>query len=186
MISKRIDNMKNEENRFYLESYILDKNKHKFTMINMKDESKPMTIIINEGTTSISCSCMDFKFRCSKIGIPCKHCCYILMNGCKLTSLQISTLDIRNLEISLIRPYLEIISKMFTTKITIVETKVFEDNEICAICLMNDNIDLISCEGCHKLLHRQCINIWLQRRKTCPLCVRIWISNSDTKIKLKN
>ena len=44
-----------------------------------------------------------------------------------------------------------------------------EFNEICSICHLDLN-DLQRTLNCNHIFHTECINRWLERRNTCPLC----------------
>ncbi|XP_051191114.1 E3 ubiquitin-protein ligase Os03g0188200-like [Lolium perenne] len=47
-----------------------------------------------------------------------------------------------------------------------------DDETTCAVCLAEyaDGDELRRLPGCHHSFHRRCVDDWLRRRPTCPLC----------------
>lgn len=51
-------------------------------------------------------------------------------------------------------------------------TKEKMSNFICAICCDSEiNIDILTCPDCHNYIHKQCMEIWLNKRNSNKLCV---------------
>jgi len=46
------------------------------------------------------------------------------------------------------------------------------NNETCLICLtkITSNQNLLSCNQCNKVLHKNCIQKWLDYKEECPYC----------------
>lgn len=52
----------------------------------------------------------------------------------------------------------------------------------CPICLSDDMYIGIRLEGCRHMFHEKCIETWLEKEVTCPVC-RAQVSESSEKIK---
>ena len=50
-------------------------NKIQFTLINLKVNKNRKVSVKNK---ELSCNCFDFKIRCKKSQVICKHICYVL------------------------------------------------------------------------------------------------------------
>ncbi len=50
-----------------------------------------------------------------------------------------------------------------------------DTNEECSICLDNDEYTYkswVKLNHCSHQYHRHCIDLWLEKHRTCPLCMR--------------
>ena len=58
-----------------------------------------------------------------------------------------------------------------------------ENKEECSICLDNNEFTYKSWVklGCNHYFHRHCIDLWLEQRQTCPICVQNIYNTNSTK-----
>ena len=169
----RINNKIRDATKLYLIDYNkIDTNHHIFRICNIQNKNK-ITVTINDNT--IICDCLDYKFRCYKHNIICKHCIFILENGMKL-KLEDNIdgreiIDMKNILNNLNNIHIVNISdnNIFTDN-----TKNIEKDDCCPICLSDlvDETPKLSCPVCKNYIHRECIEIWLKssRDKKCVYC----------------
>ena len=173
MQNKRINNMIRDESKLFLIAYEIDKkHRHTFTVCNMNDETKPCFVKL-EPDDAIVCSCADYRFRCYKNNIICKHCIFILK---KCMGFEVETLVVGR-KISNINQVLDklndiqIVKRNTNTTFTRNE-KEMDPDDICPICM--DNIgngeETVSCPTCKNYVHKICINAWMRMQKTCVYC----------------
>lgn len=174
--NSRIGNMQRDMDKFYLIDFkTTETHIDTYYLLNAKDTSKKMHVGIHEDGEVI-CNCKDYTYRCKKNNILCKHCCYILMIGMKITNKSIHGRYVNS-------AIYNIKKKLLIDKFTgIVETpeisapqngKIIIDDD-CPICLMemHENENLHRCYQCHKYFHMECITVWknMSTAGTCPYC----------------
>lgn len=132
----------------------------------------------------INCSCFDFKMRCSKTNINCKHIIFIIQYVLKNTEIKnycdnniiIQTKKTEELIHNIIidkQKYVKnetnINNKTNIKNETYIEPREFTQ---CPICFMDEPMALMTCVCCRNQIHEQCIKSWfkLSKKKTCVLC----------------
>lgn len=185
--NSRIKNMQNDMSRFYLINAEINKAKTRkinnkstrskadvYHLINAKDTSKTMEIsVYTDG--EVKCNCSDYTYRCYKNNFLCKHCCYILLVGMKMTDKNING---RYVDIDLYNTKKKILVDKFTqmdgNDNNDVKNEQYTENDDCQICLteMQKEDDLHRCHKCKKFYHVDCIKIWKERavNASCPNC----------------
>lgn len=138
------------------------------------------TISINN-SNRVSCNCKDFTFRSNKLGIVCKHICFIL---CKVSGILDTTFfetkKLTDFQFNKIKKILENNALWKNRYISVKDiNKEFQNNnnnfnpsDICPICCdsFQDKSKTISCPQCKNYIHEKCMSIWLERKKTCVYC----------------
>lgn len=142
------------------------------------------------GRGSFWCSCPDQKFNGSKKNIYCKHISFLLCRVANLFDPEI----FRTKQLS------AVIHEAFKQKVTNATVlrrveppvhiqpaaslsfctgcKPVEEGDCCPICY-DDLADtqLLSCPGCKNNVHKDCMEVWLERNSTCVYCRSpVWAS----------
>lgn len=170
MQAKRVDNFRRDESKLFLIGYKYEKLKHTFTMKNSSnDDSKSCNVNIN-GDKTISCTCSDYKFRCYKNNIVCKHCLFILKNGLKL-DMNILSGRVMNVNEEELKVLLNNVCIARDIKSDFVYKELTCD-DVCPICLENfmDGDNNMCCLECKNYVHKECISVWMKNNKTCVYC----------------
>ena len=174
----RIKTMKRDAERYALID--LGKNKkgfEEFVLMNLK-ENKTRKVAISS-FDEVSCSCIDFRIRCKKLKISCKHILYVLDRIMKLDMSVVKNLKIKQKD--QFYSVFNRIKRKFVAEpdpmFKINENKHIEEDEVCPICYTEfgpdkENIDALQCPDCSNLVHRDCMKFWLENavRKTCVYC----------------
>ena len=169
MQSSRILRMKTQMEKYALSEYTNIDQKKTFVLINIKDDKKRKVFIKNQ--KDISCNCFDFKIRCKKNNIICKHILYVFYQILKLDLKIIKKhkiMDLNAFEISLER-----IQKILSGGENKIERELNE-NDLCAICFtdfmedVKDNI--LGCGKCKGVVHKDCMKCWM-KNSVNPGCV---------------
>jgi len=133
----------------------------------------------------LKCSCPDFKRK----DTICKHIYFILIRIFKLTApLNPKT----NIFIPGIDKKFTEILKNRLIKEDIPENIIEISGKNCAICYEDyqENIDIgskvIKCQRCSNVFHNECMNIWLKKGSTCPLCRVLWFGSFGSSEKPNN
>jgi len=145
-----------------------------YTLMNARDTSKTMKIGVFD-TGEVTCNCMDYKFRCNKNNVLCKHCCYILLIGLKIPQANIEGRFVTN---TVYQEKKHILTDKFNKKDEEPEKQPTEQTELidddCQICLMelDSKEDLHVCWCCKKRFHKGCIQVWVDKSAygNCPNC----------------
>lgn len=72
MIEDRVDRIEKEKKNYQLTGFQRQNHEVEFTIIKKKDQEKTYKIILNENF-QMTCNCLDWVFRCSAMGVACKH-----------------------------------------------------------------------------------------------------------------
>jgi hypothetical protein len=176
MQTTRKYNADKDANKLYLTGYEIKKNNHKF-IVARKESDKLITISFDDKTHEIKCNCSDYKFRCYKNNIICKHCIFMLENVLKINIEEyiegriVTKYDDCKEKISKIKLFVQPIEKSIFSV-----TEVTKDDD-CPICFLeidgkNDLNNIVSCPTCHNYVHKDCIIIWLKHAvvKSCVFC----------------
>lgn len=176
--NKRVGNMNRDKEKYALVGFTNDHKLTHFRLINVRD-GKGMDIKI-KSQSEVSCSCMDWKMRCKKNNLICKHIIYILTIVLKVDH----NLALAN-KISdwgkFADGFKNIIIK-FGNDVPVPDNfKVREDRELtaedlCAICLTDFMADeknnLLNCLRCRGVVHKDCMVCWIRNAqvKACVYC----------------
>ena len=181
MQKSRISNMRRDESKLFLIDYKLDKKgRHCFKVCNSDNSANPLNVVVEknhkeeESKDTIRCTCKDYKFRCYKNNIICKHCVFIIENGCKLSTDKIvkgrKITDLSKFEEKLkdikVVKFTNKANDLFTDK-----SKEIEEDDVCPVCLndLNDE-ELVSCPKCKNYVHTDCIKVWMTTHSNCIYC----------------
>jgi hypothetical protein len=174
----RIMTMNRDANRYALIE--LDKNKKgndEFVLMNLKVNKTRKVSISPSG--DVSCNCFDWKCRCKKLKISCKHILYVLDRILKLE------MDVvKDLKVQKKKRFYDTMNRIKNNffsdlqgKFQISKDKIIGEDDVCAICYTEFEIDenpdsTLECPDCHNLVHKDCMKLWLanSRRKTCVYC----------------
>lgn len=77
MIEDRLERIEKEKKNYQLTGFQRLKHELEFTIVKKSLQEKTYKITLNENF-QMSCNCMDWVFRCSGIGVACKHIQYLL------------------------------------------------------------------------------------------------------------
>ncbi len=175
---KRMQNMKRDMERYALIDFKIEADFVEFRLVNMND-GKSLYIRLKEKTI-VSCSCIDFKIRCKKNDVNCKHILYIAKLVLKI--------DLESFANNVIKDY-EKVSHSFKNirvganylldlqqKFAIDEERELTSDDLCAICFTDfmDTVktNIVRCPQCRGILHSDCLMIWLKQgaNKRCVYC----------------
>lgn len=132
---------------------------------------------------SFSCSCADFKFKCMKNQIVCKHIIYLVSKVAGIYDT--SFYETRTLSEAHRQKFMEKIQ--VTPAICEREKEILKGGnavpfnkawkeldatEMCPICFdeMGTEMPWLSCPMCTNYMHKECMEVWLNKSKTCVLC----------------
>ena len=142
-------------------------------------------------TGTISCDCPDMKIHCKKQACVCKHVCFVIMKVLRLSQNSVSTIcstevfttafnfcetgskhDLSITNDSIINAYRKV--QKGTTLFDINEDSRMSDAE-CPICFdaiaESDSAACKSCPDCKNVVHKVCIEKWMQFGKiNCVYC----------------
>ena len=174
----RIMTMRRDAERYALVE--LHKNKKgfdEFVLMNLK-VNKTRKVSISP-QNEVNCSCIDFKIRCKKMKISCKHILYVLDRIMKLDMDTVANLKIKNAH-SFYEVFDRIKGKYFSdlnNMFKLSKDKEIAEDDVCPICYTEfvvdgDSSNQLQCPDCRNLVHRDCMRLWLANasRKTCVYC----------------
>jgi len=149
--------------------------------LSIKGSSKSIyKIKLSENETK--CKCMDFSIR-RKV---CKHLHFVLgriINNSELSNKIKVVDDITNNYDNISDLLKNVLSDHVCNK---EEDTRYDNKEICCICFEefgNENINQCKME-CKNIFHSECINLWLSKNNSCPLCRSSWINiQSDNPLE---
>jgi hypothetical protein len=185
---RRIQTMKRDAERYALIDFHTNtKGNQEFVLMNLK-ENKTRKVSLSF-FHEVSCSCIDFRIRCKRLKISCKHILYVLDRIMKLKMNVVSNLKVKKKEE--FYKVLEKIKKKFLEeadeKFKVKEDKDIQDDDVCPICYTEfdkETVDetTLQCPDCANLVHWDCMKLWLANasRKTCVYCR----SNKWSQLKL--
>ena len=176
--NKRMQNMKRDMERYALIDFKLDDELVEFRLVNMKD-NKSLFIRIKEKAI-VSCSCIDFKIRCKKNEVNCKHILYIATLVLRMDEKAFDSNAVKDFEqvhqgfrnIRIGANYLLDQQEKFSMG----ENRTLTYEDLCAICFTDfmetDKSNIAKCPNCNGILHSDCLMIWLKQgvNKRCVYC----------------
>ena len=167
--------MNRDKEKYALISFTETPKETLFTLINIKD-GKNIKIKI-KGRKEVNCSCFDWKIRCKKNEIICKHICYILT--------QILKLDLKEAAKNKIASYNRLKEGFKNIRInytdnpmdfTVKEDRELTADDLCPICyvdfMTDEKCNIVNCMKCRGVVHKDCMVCWLNNaiNKTCVYC----------------
>ncbi len=173
--SKRLKNMERDMEKYAL--VVFDKNHAfvEFSLVNIKDGKLRKFKVKSNG--DVICNCFDWKIRCKKAGISCKHILYVLTQILKIDPSIAANNKVKK-------------RKQFEASFTNIKInygnnaeifQVKEDRELtaedlCPICyvdfMSDEKTNIINCLKCKGVVHRDCMECWLNNacNKSCVYC----------------
>jgi hypothetical protein len=158
-----------ESNQIYLVNYKKNGKKYhsEFTILGTLragKRSEYKVILLNDG--KFKCNCKDFKFNSSDR--VCKHICFLMCRVAKMYSKNFFTTHILTKEEFKKFTEIEFTIKNIENDFAPVESKAGED---CSICFDKLSLEaIIACPDCHNNIHKRCMEVWLEKNKTCLFC----------------
>ena len=64
-----------------------------------------------------------------------------------------------------------------------------DTHEICSICLSNDQFTYkswVQLHHCPHSFHRHCIDLWLESKQTCPVCLHNVYTSNDNVVRVRD
>ena len=170
--------------------YLLDK-----TLIENGAEIKLTGSTLNIYTVmiknlTITCDCPDI-YQCNKYNLYCKHICFVICMIGKVycdeifINKKLKEQDKNSIIFKLFNNLFDdpnIVCDMLLEKYNILKLKLTTNNNIieprnkdqeCSICYNKLNEDIYTCSMCSNATHNICLDIWLQKNKTCIFCRNI-------------
>jgi hypothetical protein len=128
---------------------------------------------------SFTCNCSDFIYRGSKLGVVCKHICFVVFKVAKILSM--SFIETRKMSNCESRRFCEAMrssvlwqNKEYCVKALNIKFKDFtKEKEDCSCPICFDAIhetDSVSCPECKNYIHEHCMMVWLESCATCVYC----------------
>lgn len=134
-------------------------------------------VVINKGlgkhdTGVLTCSCKDFIYRSSKLGIVCKHISFIV---CKVMRLDNFFMELRldegDLEECLGVLRKAVCGELDTNSQFKKSKRELNKGDACPICYDEYGEGVVlSCPDCGNYVHEECVMVWLERNQTCVYC----------------
>jgi hypothetical protein len=128
---------------------------------------------------SFTCNCSDFTYRASKLGIVCKHVCFLMFRVARIFSM--SFIDTKRLSDREYREFVDTMNNNILWKTSELSVKALntkfrdltKDMEDCScpICFdaINDS-NSVACPDCKNHIHENCMMVWLESFSTCVYC----------------
>ena len=176
--AKRVSNMNRDKEKYALVNFENSDVLCHFKLVNVKD-GKHLDIKI-KSKKEVSCSCMDWKMRCKKNNLICKHIIYIQSIVLKVdhsVCMANKVSDWSKLE----QGFKNIKINYNNNAAVPDDFKVREDREItaedlCAICLTDfmsePKENILCCVKCNGMVHSDCMVCWKRNAvsKGCVYC----------------
>ncbi len=162
--------MKRDAERYALVEFINDPIKIMFSLINMKVEKHRKVYVKNK---EISCNCFDFKIRCKKNKLICKHIIYVLRRILNLEMEIIKNLKIKDYtRFTTSFDRIKINNKPNEVKSNLDPNRKLTAEDLCAVCFcdfLEELENTIVCKKCNGLVHKDCMLCWI-KNSVCPGC----------------
>lgn len=171
MLDQRINTMDREKERYCLLEMKQDKKGTSFLMAKDEDPKKFVLKVDLKGR--MSCSCLDWRIRCRKMAIACKHIYYLLIRILTYELFDYYDNTIQNMTL-----FQELVKRRIRLNEFDYKLKQGDQflDEQCPICFsdfkIEDENNLLKCPDCQNFVHRECMKVWLSnsRRRNCVLC----------------
>lgn len=169
---KRIKNLERDSQHFSLKKLSKTSERIQFQIVD--ERTAKINKINFKVNGHVNCTCFDWRIKCKKYEISCKHILFVLsrilkinLNSVKKNILKFKTVFQHSFDKFLVH-YLEQKQKDF---------RVFDSGKtegICVICLSPLDLKkkILNCPKCLNLVHEDCMTRWLQksRGKKCVFC----------------
>lgn len=132
---------------------------------------------------SFWCNCPDHKFNSKKKNIVCKHISFIVCKVAKIFDTnyfetKILTPEQFNIIVNKAENLYELLQdssiykppKNITLELFNNHTKTINNDDICPICYDTFTNTSLTCPTCHNYIHKECMNLWLEKKHTCVYC----------------
>ena len=172
--------MNRDASRYAVLHFVDDDDKVQFTLSDINHLGKlKMTFKKNN---QVYCSCLDWRIRCKRYNISCKHILYVLdrilkvnvntvqKNHIKHTKVFKEALDKLNLEHF----------KQKASKFQVRTQKHITKDDLCPICFSDYIYEgpeefkekVLECPNCHNYVHKDCMICWLKNscNHNCIYC----------------
>lgn len=172
LIHERIERMDRDKDRYCLVDWCKKFEKGIYCFSIMR-ENEPFILKIDvKPDFNVVCNCMDWRIRCRKQMIPCKHIYYLFNKilGFQLYDYYDNQIMAPEIFEELVRSRLEI------NKERLMNLNANIQDRECPICFSDFkdyNITLVNrCPDCASCTHNDCAKVWLQHSvsKTCAIC----------------
>lgn len=178
MQQRRVETFNRDADRYALVDFGRSGADLKFVLLHVADQ-KSLTVRVRE-KGRFGCNCSDFRFRCAKSGVNCKHVIYALTRILRLPldfAPNNLVADWARLEAALANIRINYDSQAFVDpKLVVAADKVFGADDVCPICYLEITDDerphLVGCTLCKGVVHVGCMMAWLKNaaNKACVYC----------------
>ena len=177
---KRMENMTRDAARYALLDLVEDETKTMIILSRVRDDKKVK--ITFKKDKSVNCNCIDWRVRCKKYGISCKHLLYVMDRILKV-DLDLVVKNVLKSE-EIFRNAIKKLNLYHLTKkgekFIPCAKKTRSEEDLCVICfsdfIYTDKNDFVlkvmSCPECNNLVHKDCMVCWLKNswNKSCVYC----------------
>lgn len=174
---KREGNMERDQAKYALVHFEESESQVKFVLVNIFD-GKLLNIGI-KNKEKVSCSCMDWRMRCAKNNLVCKHIVYIMKKILQQPSIDLVVGNkVHNFE-ALQKTFQRVqitFGSSGASKFIVSEERALTAEDLCPICFtemhLNPKDELIACNVCKGIVHKDCMACWLKNavKKSCVYC----------------
>lgn len=178
--AKRLSNMKRDAARYALLEL---KREPDYDRIVLSAIDSTKTVKINfKSNKEVNCSCMDWRIRCKRMKISCKHILYVLDRIFKIDMKSVQKNKIKKPK--LIKEAIDKIHKARCSgahkKFKVGDGKEMSEEDVCAICFCDFlyhteeefKDKTLACPMCKNLVHEDCMKCWLRNshNQNCVYC----------------
>ena len=184
---KRIEKVYNEE--YYVLDNELESEKIKIFISGSTQNVYEISINVENG--SLWCNCPDMKSFSKRFDCICKHCCFVILKIGKIFDSNViknkkleenhiemitdrlqSQIELKNVELSLKFMSMKEPQPLYKNHYKFDSTdKPINEEDECPICYDYLNVGEVKCcLDCKNYIHTNCMNKWLETKKTCVLC----------------
>ena len=172
---KRMNNMKRDMDKYALVAFTQNHSFVEFSLVNIKDNKLRKFKVKSNG--DVICNCFDWKIRCKKNGIVCKHILYVLTQILKLDPSIAANNKVKKRKMfeesfKNIKINYEGLGKEYEVK----ADKELTAEDLCPICyvdfMSDEKSNIVNCLKCKGVVHKDCMVCWLQNaiNKSCVYC----------------
>jgi len=163
----------------YLSDYI--KERGEVYILGAKNtRGREVYVVKIEEDYSLSCTCKDFQYRSHKLNTVCKHIVFLV---CKVGGvLDVNYFKTKRLDIEQYKRLINVLDSNAIWRDSLYSVKnmnkEFEDDfkfdkmDVCPICYDNfGNVkENVCCPECKNYMHKKCMDVWLEKNKSCVYC----------------
>lgn len=143
--------------------------------------------VYGEGKATFWCSCPYHKFKSSKEGTVCKHICFLVCKAARHFSPEFYETKVLPPDV-LERLVERLEARLDCRSVETIDIKSFKGSErpiddVCPICYDDIAEVEVCCPSCGCHIHEGCMDVWLERQKTCVYCRSdVWKYYKDAKL----